>query len=97
MAPVHLFLSRRKWREHRLQAALPNFLIAMLLFGWSVLFLLALHITEVIIWAYSLLYLGLIPHAYDAIFFCANAYTTLGYGSVDLEAHWRNIVPIIAI
>src|SRR5271166_3666374 len=29
--------------------------------------------------------------------FCANAYSTLGYGSVDLEPHWRNISPIIGI
>jgi hypothetical protein len=48
-------------------------------------------------WAYTLIYLGLIARAYDAIYFCANAYTTLGYGSVDLEAHWRLISPIIGI
>jgi hypothetical protein len=69
----------------------------MLLFGWSVLLLLALHIVEVVMWAYSLMYLGLIAHAYDAIYYCANAYTTLGYGTVDLESHWRNISPIISI
>jgi hypothetical protein len=39
----------------------------------------------------------LIARGYDAIYFCANAYTTLGYGSVDLEAHWRLISPIIGI
>jgi hypothetical protein len=96
-AGLHLFLVFRKRREKRLQLALPNLLAAMLLFGWSVLLLLALHIVEVLMWAYSLMYLGLIAHAYDAIYYCANAYTTLGYGTVDLESHWRNISPIIGI
>jgi Ion channel len=69
----------------------------MLLFGWAVFLMLSLHVGGCILWAYSLLYLGLIPHAYDAIYFCANAYTTLGFGSVDLGPHWRNISPVIGI
>jgi hypothetical protein len=47
--------------------------------------------------AFALTQLGLISRAYDAIYFCANAYTTLGYGLVDLGQQWRNISPIIAI
>jgi hypothetical protein len=31
------------------------------------------------------------------MYFCANAYTTLGMGSLDVDPHWRNISPIIAI
>jgi Ion channel len=59
--------------------------------------MLALHVAEFTIWAYSLLYMGLITRAYDALYFCANAYTTLGYGSVDLGVHWRNLSPIVGI
>jgi Ion channel len=59
--------------------------------------MLALHIAEFAIWAYALLYMGLIAHAYDALYFCANAYTTLGYGNVDLGVLWRNLSPIVGI
>jgi hypothetical protein len=41
--------------------------------------------------------MGLITHAYDALYFCANAYTTLGYGNVDLGTHWRNLSPVVGI
>jgi hypothetical protein len=40
---------------------------------------------------------GIVKHAYDAIYYCANAYTTLGMGSLDIDTNWRNISPIIAI
>jgi hypothetical protein len=59
--------------------------------------MLALHIAEFGIWAYALLYMGLIAHTYDALYFCANAYTTLGYGNVDLGVLWRNLSPIVGI
>ena len=94
---LHLILVLRKRRERRLRVGRPHLVAALLLFGWSVFLMLTLHIAGVMMWAYALMYLGLIPRAYDAIYFCANAYTTLGYGSVDLEAHWRNISPIIGI
>jgi len=96
-AGLHLILVLRKRCERRLRLGRPHLVAAFLLFGWSVFLLLTLHIAEFMMWAYSLIYLGLIPRAYDAIYFCANAYTTLGYGSVDLEPHWRNISPIIGI
>jgi hypothetical protein len=59
--------------------------------------MLALHIAGFALWAYALLFLGLVPHAYDAINFAANAYTTLGFGNVDLTNHWRIIAPVIGI
>jgi hypothetical protein len=31
------------------------------------------------------------------MYFCANAYTTLGMGNLDLGEHWRILSPIIAI
>lgn len=97
-AGLHLILVLRKRRERRLRLERrPHLVAAFLLFGWSVFLMLTLHIAEFMLWAYSLTSLGLIARAYDAIYFCANAYTTLGYGSVDLEAHWRLISPIIGI
>jgi signal transduction histidine kinase len=96
-AGLHLILVLRKRRARQLRLERPHLVAAFLLFGWSIFLLLTLHIAEFMMWAYALMYLGLIARAYDAIYFCANAYTTLGYGSVDLETHWRLISPIIGI
>jgi len=52
---------------------------------------------EILIWAFVLTHMGLIVHAYDAIYFCANGYTTLGMGKMDVEEHWRILSPIIGI
>jgi uncharacterized paraquat-inducible protein A len=96
-AGLHSILVLRKRSERRLRLSESPLIGAMLLFGWSVFLMLALHIVELLMWSFTLSHLGLIARPYDAIYFCANAYTTLGYGSVDLETHWRNISPIIGI
>jgi hypothetical protein len=59
--------------------------------------MLALHAVEITIWGFVIIHTGIVKHAYDAIYYCANAYTTLGMGSLDVDQHWRNISPIIAI
>jgi len=59
--------------------------------------MLALHVVEILIWSFAITHTGIVKHAYDAIYFCANAYTTLGMGSLDVDLHWRNISPIIGI
>jgi hypothetical protein len=96
-AGLHSMLVVRQRRERRLRRERPYIFLVLLLFGWSVFLMLALHIAEFAVWAYALLYMGLIPHAYDALYFCANAYTTLGYGNVDLGVAWRNLSPIVGI
>jgi hypothetical protein len=90
-------LVRREHWERRLRRGRPFIFAVLLLFGWSVFLMLALHIAEFGIWAYALRYMGLIAHTYDALYFCANAYTTLGYGNVDLGVLWRNLSPIVGI
>jgi hypothetical protein len=96
-AGLHFMLQRRQRWERRLRRGRPYIFAVLLLFGWSVFLMLALHVAEFAIWAYALLYMGLIAHAYDALYFCANAYTTLGYGNVDLGVLWRNLSPIVGI
>jgi hypothetical protein len=96
-AGLHFMLVRRQRWERRLRRGRPYIFAVLLLFGWSVFLMLALHIAEFAIWAYALLYMGLIAHTYDALYFCANAYTTLGYGNVDLGVLWRNLSPIVGI
>ena len=96
-AGLHAILVFRTRRDRFLRVGRPRLVAALLLFGCSVFLMLALHIAEFMIWGYALLSMGLIAHTYDALYFCANAYTTLGYGNVDLGQHWRNIAPIMGI
>ncbi|HUN96964.1 MAG TPA: ion channel [Bradyrhizobium sp.] len=94
---LHKILIHFKRRELRLQAARPHLWGAAFLFGWAIFMMLTLHIVEIMAWAMALHRLGLIVHPADAIYFCANAYTTMGYGAVDLSTQWRNITAVIAI
>ena len=94
---LHGILVRFKRSQVRMQMGRPHLGRAGFLFGWSVFLMLSMHIVQITAWAFALMWLGLILRPTDAIYFCANAYTTLGYGTVDLDQHWRNISPIIAI
>jgi len=94
---VHWVSKIHKRGELRLRAGRPHVFAALVLFGTAVFLLLSLHIIGVIWWAIVLRHLGLIHTAKDAIYFCANAYTTLGYGQVDLDPQYRIISPIIGI
>jgi hypothetical protein len=96
-ACLHLISIRRKRTERRLRLGRPSVAAGALLFGWSVFLMLALHVVEIMIWAFVIIHTGFVKHAYDAIYYCANAYTTLGMGSLDIDKNWRNISPIIAI
>jgi Ion channel len=94
---IHSILLFHKRSERRLWLGRPHHFEATTLFATSVFLMLSLHIIGVLVWAFVLAHLGLILKADDAIYFCANAYTTLGYGLVDLDPKWRNISPIIGI
>jgi hypothetical protein len=96
-AGLHQILVLNKRGQRRLRLGRPHLVAASLLFGWSVFLMLSLHIVEIMTWAFTITRMGLVVRAYDSIYFCANAYTTLGYGNVDLGVHWRNISPIIGI
>jgi hypothetical protein len=94
---IHWIVTIHKRGERSLRAGRPHVFAALCLFGIAVFLLLTLHIIGVIGWAVVLTQLGLISKAKDAIYFCANAYTTLGYGQVDLDPQYRIISPIIGI
>lgn len=94
---LHSILLQQRRIEQRLRLMRPHLVAALLLFGGTVFCMLALHIVEVMMWAFVLTHMGVILRAYDAIYFCANTYTTLGYGNVDVAPAWRNITPVIAI
>jgi hypothetical protein len=94
---IHYVLDYHKSGVVRLREGRPHVLTAVLLFGSAVFLMLTLHIAGVIAWSLVLSQLGLIAKSGDAIYFCANAYTTLGYGSVDMDTRYRIISPIIGI
>jgi hypothetical protein len=94
---LHGIFVRQKRRERLLRLGRPNLAAGAFLFGSSVFLMLALHVVEILVWAFALIHMGLVKHAYDAIYFCANAYSTLGMGNMDVDQHWRNLSPIIAI
>jgi hypothetical protein len=94
---LHWILVWQRRGERRLRVGPPRIVAALFLFGWTVLLMLDLHMAEVLIWAFALNHLGLNEHSYDAIYFCANCYTTLGMGKVDVDEHWRIISSIIGI
>lgn len=94
---LHLIIVPFKRGEMRLRLGRPHLLRAAFLFGWAVFQMLFLHLLEIACWAFALLRMGLILRPADALYFCANSYTTLGFGSLDLGRAWRNIAPIIAI
>jgi len=96
-AGLHWIMVRQTSRERRLRVGPPRLIAAAFLFGSSVFLMLDLHIVEVLAWAFVLNCVGFIVHSYDAIYYCANCYTTLGMGKVDVGEHWRNISPIIGI
>jgi hypothetical protein len=94
---LHWILVQQRRGERRLRLGKPRVVEASFLFGWSVFLMLDLHIVEILIWSFALLQMGLVVHAYDAMYFCANGYTTLGMGKMDVGEHWRIISPIIGI
>ena len=96
-AGLHLISVHRKRRQRRLLSERPSVAAGALLFGSSVFLMLALHVVEIAIWGLVIIHTGFVKHASDAMYFCANTYTTLGVGSVDIDKNWRYITPIIAI
>ena len=75
----------------------PKLWRADLLMGGIIFMLLALHVTEMILWAAALVYSNLVPDWRSAGFFAGNTYTTVGYGNFILPDGWRMLAPIIAM
>ena len=79
--PASVFL--RRWR-------------ADILFVSAVMALLAVHLTEVMLWTAALVFSGIVGEWAKAAYFAANCYTALGE-PFSLPHAWRIVPPIIAI
>lgn len=91
-----IMIGQTRWRD-RVSRRRPTLTSAALVFGWAVFLMLFLQMIEVGIWAILLNRFGLLKNVHDSIYFCANAYTTLGMGKMELERSWRLVSPIIGI
>ena len=59
-----------------------------------ILILIIGHLTEIVIWATSLVVVALIPSMTTALYYCGSTYTTLGYGS-DPMSNGRNAITVV--
>jgi hypothetical protein len=62
-----------------------------------VLLMIATHLTEVLLWAATMVWLGILPVFRDAFYYAAVTYTTLGYGENTLSHGWRILAPMMAM
>ena len=73
------------------------------LWPWARLFILvaawviALHVTEIIVWGVVYAWTEAIPGVQHAIYFSAVTYTTTGYGDLVLPMDWRLVGAIEAL
>lgn len=84
-------------RRSKIVAEHPTEWRADVLLGGVIIMMLTVHLFETGVWTTLLVGSNLVRNWSDAGFFAANTYTTLGYGSVILPAHWKMLAPIMAI
>jgi hypothetical protein len=74
-------------RRRILGASFLSYFIAILL-------VIAIHLAEIIVWAYICVALKVFPTNPQTFYFAGEMYTTVGYGDYNLTEQWR-ILPII--
>ena len=60
----------------------------------AILFVIAIHLSEIVVWAYICVALKVFPTNPQTFYFAGEMYTTVGYGDYKLSEQWR-ILPII--
>jgi len=63
----------------------------------AVLFLMAAHLGEVIVWAFAYAVLKAAPDGADVVYFAFVNYTTLGYGDITPTEDWKLLGPMTAM
>ncbi len=60
----------------------------------AILLIVAIHLLEIIAWAYICIGLQVLPTNIQTLYFAGEMYTTVGYGNYTLIERWK-IIPII--
>ena len=60
----------------------------------AILLVIAIHLSEIVVWAYICVALKVFPTNPQTFYFAGEMYTTVGYGDYKLSEQWR-ILPII--
>lgn len=60
----------------------------------AILWVIAIHLAEIVVWAYICVALKVFPTNPQTFYFAGEMYTTVGYGDYKLSEQWR-ILPII--
>jgi Ion channel len=72
-----------RFRAHESAARLGAVIV------FVVLGLVAIHTVEIWLYALAFLIVGALPDFESALYFSTTSFTTLGYGDVVLDRHWR--------
>ena len=62
---------------------------AVILVGFSGLFVLGVHVSEIWLWAVALIQVDAVPDLESALYFSTVTATTVGYGDLVVENSWR--------
>ncbi len=92
---VRAMTNRVTRRDERLIER-PTAWRADLLMTGGVMFLLVLHVVEIVVWASALVLAGLVDDWRVAGLFAGSTYTTIGYDSI-LPRGWGMLSPLIAV
>lgn len=63
----------------------------------TMVLLLTSHLVDIVIWAYALVWSGLVKDLGQALYFSGSTYTTLGYGQDIMPPAWNAITAVIAL
>ncbi|MCM0036454.1 MAG: hypothetical protein NBV66_11780 [Burkholderiaceae bacterium] len=69
---------------------------AQAVFFAGVLLLLISHLIQIYIWGLSLSLFDIIPNQHEAMVFAGSSYTTVGFVTDPLSAHWQLLTVIMA-
>ena len=94
-AGVRMLTNRVTDRHQRLLER-PTAWRADLLMAGGVMFLLGLHVVEIVVWASALVLAGLVADWRVAGLFAGSTYTTIGYDRI-LPFGWGMLAPLIAV
>lgn len=86
---------KRRADRMRTKKRTPN--VAVFAFALTILWMLMLHMVELWLWGLLIWRGGLVHDLHVAMYFAANAYTTLGMGNMALPHTWHELSPMIAI